>query len=303
MGFFFDNVLVNPMLNMLVVLYSILFSNFGLSIIVFTVLVRLATLPLTLKQTRQMKAMSALQPRMKEVQTRYPNDPNKKRQETMRLYKEAGVNPLGCLGPMIIQLPIWIGLYQALLKSLGTTPDHLVGLSQRLYTWNPLADTSVPLSSSFFGLDLANPDPTPILPVLVGISTWAQQKMTMMPTADPKQASTNNMMLWMMPLMLAFFAFTFPSGLALYWVVSNVIGVAIQYYSTGDLTPIIPRFGKAAPVPEPPQQPAQELEHKETESDGTASDDRKIRRRGPRAGSERARRKSGRGRSRNIKPR
>ena len=168
----------------------------------------------------------------------------------MRLYREAGVNPLGCLGPMFIQLPIWIGLYQGLLKSLGTNPDDLVGLSQRLYSWNPLADTVVPINSSFLWLDLANPDPTPLLPVLVGISTWAQQKMMTMPAMDERAASTNRMMLWMMPLMLAFFAFSFPSGLALYWTVSNLIGVAIQGYSTRDWSPLIPKFGKPAPVPE-----------------------------------------------------
>ena len=172
-----------------------------------------------MKQTRQMKAMTALQPRMKEIQNRYAKEPQKRSQETMRLYREAGVNPLGCLGPMVIQLPIWIGLYQAILKTLGTTPDHLVGLSQRLYSFNPVLDTLAPLNSNFLWLDLANADPTPVLPILVGVTTWAQTKMTMMPSADPKQSSTNNMMLWMMPLMLAFLSFTFPSGLALYWVI------------------------------------------------------------------------------------
>ena len=304
MGFFFNEILVNPMLNMLVVLYTILFSNFGLSIIVFTVIVRLATLPLTLKQLRQMRAMTALQPKMRELQTRYAKDSQRRSQEIMRLYREEGVNPLGCLGPMIIQLPIWIGLYQVLLKTLGTNPDDLVGLAQRLYSWNPVADTIAPLDSNFMWLDLANPDPTPLLPVLVGISTWAQQKMTMLPSADPRQQSTNNMMLWMMPLMLAFFAFTFPSGLALYWTASNLIGVAIQGFMTNDWSPILsPLSRKPVPAPETPPQPAQEIEPKETESHGRTTDDRKNRRRGNRAGPERARRKAGRSRGRNIKPR
>ena len=168
MGFFFDTVLINPMLNILVVLYTILFNNFGLSIISFTIAVRLATLPLTLKQMRQMRAMSALQPKMKEIQERYAKEPQKRSQETMRLYREAGVNPLGCLGPMIIQLPIWIGLYQALLKTLGDAPDKVIGLSQRLYSWNPVGDTVVPLDSTFLWMDLANPDPSPIVPPRAG---------------------------------------------------------------------------------------------------------------------------------------
>lgn len=304
--FLFDNILVNPMLNMLVLLYSVLFSNFGLSIILFTVLVRLATTPLTIKQLNQMKAMTALQPKMKELQTRYAKDPRKRSQETMNLYREAGVNPLGCLGPMVVQLPIWIGLYQALLKSLGTTPDHLVGLSQRLYSWNPATDMAAPLNSVFLSLDLANPDPTPILPILVGVSTWAQQKMTTMPAADERQRSTNNMMLWMMPVMLGFFAFSFPSGLALYWVVSNLIGIAMQGLMTRDWAPLIPSFARRAPTPEPSPQPAQELQPKEIKSDGTVTVEgnvRKNRRRRYRGGAERARRRAGRGRNRNPKPR
>jgi YidC/Oxa1 family membrane protein insertase len=303
---FFDNILVNPTLNILVVLYSGLFSNFGLSIIIFTLIMRVVTLPLTLKQIRQMRAMTALQPRLKELQARYSKEPQRRSQETMRLYKEAGVNPLGCLGPMVIQLPIWVGLYQALIKSMGTTPDHLVGLSQRLYSWNPLADTVVPLNSNFLGLDLANPDPSPlVLPILVGVSTWAQQKMTMMPAADPKQSSTNNMMLWMMPLMLGFLSLSFPSGLALYWVVSNLIGVILQGLMTRDWSPLVPSFARSsrAPTPEPAEAPAPQLEAKEVENDGRAHDVRKNRRRSPRVGTERARRRAGRGRSRNTKPR
>ena len=289
MGFFFDTVLINPMLNILVVLYTILFNNFGLSIISFTIAVRLATLPLTLKQMRQMRAMSALQPKMKEIQERYAKEPQKRSQETMRLYREAGVNPLGCLGPMIIQLPIWIGLYQALLKTLGDAPDKVIGLSQRLYSWNPVGDTVVPLDSTFLWMDLANPDPSPIvLPVLVGVSTWAQTKMTTMPTSDPRTASTNNMMLWMMPLMLGFFSLSFPSGLALYWVVSNVIGVATQYFITGDWSPL---FSRTAPAPAPEPEPIQETQPKETENDGRTSDVRKNRRRSNRGSSKRARRK------------
>ena len=306
--FLFNNVLIDPMVNILAGLYTVLFSSFGLSIIFFTIIVRLLTLPLQLKMTSQMKAMQGLQPRMREIQTRYSKDPQKRSQEVMRLYREAGVNPLGCLGPMFIQLPIWIGLYQALLKSLGTTPDHLVGLSQRVYSWNPLADAIVPINSNFLWLDLANPDPTPILPVLVGVTTWAQQKMTTMPAADERQASTNRMMLLMMPFMLALFSFTFPSGLPLYWVISNVIGVAIQGFVTKDWSLLIPGFIKPSPAPESiqpePQQPEPgELESKEIESDGRASDVRENRRRGNRGGSERARRKPRRGRSRNIKPR
>ena len=304
MSLFFDTVLINPMLNILVVLYGILFQNFGLSIIVFTIIARVVTMPLQLRQTRQMKAMQALQPRMRELQTQYAKDPQRRSQETMKLYKGAGVNPLGCLGPMLVMMVVWVALYRSLIKILGTNPDDLVGLSQRLYSFTPLSDGAVPINSNFLGMDLANPDPSPlIMPILVGATTWAQQKMTMMPSPDPRQASTNTMMLWMMPLMLGVITLNFPSGLALYWVVSNLIGVAIQGFMTRDWSPLIPSFAKTTPVPTPTPDPARESEPKEIESDGSASNIRKNRRRGNRSGPERARRKSGRSRSRNTKPR
>ena len=118
------------MLNSLVVLYTLLFSNMGLAIIVLTALIRLITMPLTLKQLRQMRAMSALQPKLKEIQDRYARDRSRISQETMRLYREAGVNPIGCLGPMIIQMPVLIGLFRVLIQTVFSKPDDLVGLSK-----------------------------------------------------------------------------------------------------------------------------------------------------------------------------
>ena len=301
---FFNLILIDPMANIMVMLYSILFNNFGLAIIVFTVIARLITLPLTLKQTRQMKAMQALQPRMRDLQEKYSKDPERKRKETMLLYREARVNPLGCLGPMLVLIVVWLGLYRALIKTLGTNPDDLVGLAQRLYTWNPWADTAVPINSNFFGMDLANPDPSPlIMPILVGVSTWAQQKMTMVPSTDPRQSSTNSMMLWTMPLVLGFITLSFPSGLALYWVVSNLIGVAIQGFMTRDWTPLTSVFTRKPPVPQPTPEPAQEAQPKEMDNNARTSNIRKNRRRGPRDSAERARGKPRGSRNRNIKPR
>jgi YidC/Oxa1 family membrane protein insertase len=190
-------------------------------------------IPLTVRQSRQLKAMTSLQPKLKEIQARYAKDRQRISQETMRLYKEQGVNPLGCLGPMFIQFPIWIGLYQSILQTLPSQPESLVGLSRHLYSWLPIVHGAIPLDSSFLWLDLALPDRFPLLPILVGASMWLMQKMTTMPAVDPRQASTNRMMLWMMPLMFGFFTTTFPSGLALYWVVSNVVGIVIQGFVTG----------------------------------------------------------------------
>ena len=124
------------MLNTLMVFYVISFEHMGIAIILFTVLVRAATMPLTLKQIKQMRVMSTLQPKMKELQTRYSGDRARASQETMKLYKEAGVNPIGCLGPLVVQMPILIGLFRVLIQTLFAKPEDLVGLSENclLYT-------------------------------------------------------------------------------------------------------------------------------------------------------------------------
>ena len=233
LGQIWSNVFIQPMINTLILLYSLAFSNFGIAIAIFTIVIRAAMMPLTVKQSKQMKAMSALQPKIKEIQSRFANDKQRQSKETMQLYKDQGVNPIGCLGPMFIQMPIWIGLYQAILKTVPTTPESLVGLSGNLYTWLPFVQEVIPINSAFLWLDLSSPDPLPVLPLLVGISMFLMQKMTTMPAADEKQASTNRMMLWMMPLMFGFFSMQFPSGLALYWVISNLVGIVIQGFITG----------------------------------------------------------------------
>ena len=232
-GSIWNTVIVWPMINSLVLLYGIFFNSFGLSIIIFTVLVRILMIPLTIKQSRQLKAMTSLQPKLKELQSKFSKDRQRMSQETMKLYRENGVNPLGCLGPMFIQFPIWIGLYQALLQTLPSQPESLLDLSKTLYSWLPVVHEVIPLNSSFLWFDLSIPDNTPLLPILVGASMFLMQKMTTLPSVDPKQASTNRMMLWMMPIMFGFFTLTFPTGLALYWVVSNIIGIVIQGGVTG----------------------------------------------------------------------
>ena len=250
-GQIWGTVIVQPMINSLIFLYSVAFSNFGIAIAIFTIAIRGVMMPLTVKQSKQMKAMSALQPKIKGIQSKYSNDKKRQSQETMKLYKEQGVNPIGCLGPMFIQMPIWIGLYQAIIKTVPSTPESLVGLSTNLYSWMPMVKDVIPLDSSFLWLNLARPDTLPVLPIMVGVSMFLMQKMTMMPAADDKQASTNKMMLWMMPLMFGFFSMQFPSGLALYWVISNIVGIVIQGFITGwDPLVNLVNFRRTAP-PEP----------------------------------------------------
>ncbi|MCK4698250.1 MAG: YidC/Oxa1 family membrane protein insertase, partial [Dehalococcoidia bacterium] len=125
---------------------------------------------------------------------------------------------------------IWIALYQSIIRLLAITPEDLLGLSKSLWSW-PVVYTMLPLNNSFLWFSLENPD-TP-LAVLVGVTMWLQQKMVTPNTTDPQQRSQSQLMLWMMPLMFGFLAMSFPSGLALYWVASNVITIIMQYFITG----------------------------------------------------------------------
>ncbi len=227
-----NTILLEPVINGLIVISGTLFGSFGLAIIALTIIVRLVTFPLTLKQLRSTKAMSALQPKMQELQKKYSKDKQQLSKEVSKLYKEAGVNPMGCLMPMLVQFPIWIALYQSIMRLVATSPEDLFGLSVHLYSW-PLLHHMVPLQKHFLWLDLGSPDRFFILPVLVGGSMWVMQKMSTITSADPKQQQMSRMMTIMMPLMFAFFTLQFPSGLALYWVASNIIGIITQYFVTG----------------------------------------------------------------------
>jgi YidC/Oxa1 family membrane protein insertase len=293
-GDLWNFIIFEPMLNGLIVLYSILFHNFGLTIVALTIIVRLATMPLTLKQLRATRAMSALQPKLLELQKKYAKDRDKLSQETMGLYREHGVNPMGCLMPMLVQLPIWIALYQSIIRVLAVTPESLHGLSGHLYSL-AIVHQTVPLNEHFLWLNLAQPDRTLLLPLLVGGSMWIQQKMMATPSADPRQKSMTNMMQWMMPLMFGFFAIQFPSGLALYWVVSTVIGIVMQYYMAGwgGLRGLAP----AARMPKPVPQPIPVTGEEKRIEDAEPGDKRQDSGRGYRARPRAAGRESGAGRS------
>ena len=223
---------LNPLLNVLIALSAIVGNNFGLAIIVLTIVVRAILFPLTLRQTRSTKAIQTLQPKIQELQKKYGRNQQKLQQEMMKLYKEAGINPLGCLWPMLVQFPIWIALYQSIMLALASTPESLLDLSQHLYAW-PMVTQAIPLNENFLWLQLSKPDPYLILAILVGGTMWVQQKMVTPPPTDPRQQSMNQMTTLMMPLMFAMFTLSFPSGLALYWAASNIIGIVMQYFISG----------------------------------------------------------------------
>ena len=240
--------ILEPVLNSLIALTSVVAGNFGVAIIVLTVVVRLALYPLTVRQTRSTKAMQALQPKIQELQKKYAKNKQKLQQETMKLYKEVGINPLGCLWPMLIQLPIWIALYQSIMQALAATPENLLNLSEHLYSWAAVSQ-AVPLNEHFLWLRLSKPDPNLILAILVGGTMWVQQKMVTPPATDSRQQSMTSMTTLMMPLMFGMFTLSFPSGLALYWVISNIIGIVIQYFVTGGWGYLrLPAAPKAVPT-------------------------------------------------------
>jgi YidC/Oxa1 family membrane protein insertase len=229
LGFLFNTLLVNPLTNLYVLMSSVTGSA-AVGVILLTLFIRFVTLPPTLRQMHTTRMMAALQPRMAEIQKRY-KDPRRRSQEQMKLYKEAGVNPLGCFSGMLIQFPILIALYRTFSLSVGEAPESLIDLHERLYPWDFLRE-GLPLNSDFLWLHLGNPDPI-ILPVLVAATTYVLQKVTMLPAADERARAQASMMNMMMPLLFGWITISLPSGLGLYYVLSNLIGVALQYWYVG----------------------------------------------------------------------
>lgn len=174
--------------------------------------------------------MQELQPKMAEIQKKYGKDRQKLAQEQMKLYKESGFKPAGCAITMIIQMPVWLAVYQAIMLALAAVPEGLLNLSRYLYPW-PVVFSSLPLNPYFLGMNLTQMNY--ILAILVGVTMYVQQKMSAAPAADPKTAASSQMMNWMMPLVFTFLALSFPSGLSLYWVTSSIFRIVLQYRVTG----------------------------------------------------------------------
>lgn len=240
------NILIQqPMINLLFLLYAGLFQNFAVAIVGLTIVVRLLTQPLNRQQLRSTKAMQELQPELQALQKKYAKDREKLTEETMKMYRGRGINPLGGCLPLVIQMPIWIALYQAIIQVLGSAPEQLLSLFQFIYPpLHDLARQVIPINNHFLWLRLDQPDPglpllpflpilIPILPIIVVVTTWVQQKMVSVPVSDPQQASMTQTMQWMMPIMFGWFTLSVPSGLALYWVTSGLIGIITQYFTTG----------------------------------------------------------------------
>jgi len=201
-SFGFFNLLAQPLFVVLTFFYGF-FKNYGVAIILLTVLIKIIFWPLTHKSYSSMKSMQKLQPEMQKLRDKFKNDKERLNKEMMALYKTHRVNPLGGCLPMLVQIPVFFALYQVLLNSIALR--HA-----------PFA---------FWLMDLSAKDPYYITPLLMGASMFVQQKMTPT-TADPMQAK----IFMMMPIVFTFMFLNFPSGLVIYWLVNNLLTILQQYF-------------------------------------------------------------------------
>jgi len=236
-----NTLIIDPMVNTLLWIYDLLWNNFGLAIIVFTVLIRLITLPLTYQQTKSSQKMQEMQKskQWQEIQKKHKGDREKLSQEQMRIYKEMGINPFGSCLPTVIQFPIIIGLYQAIIAALAVTPTQLFNLSTHIYPFIPAA-VLIPLDNTFLWMNLSQPERLtiagigiPVLAIFVVITTYIQSKLMTPPSQPGEQGAqmTQAMNLYM-PFLMGWLAYSFAAGLALYFIVGNLIGIA-QYAMLG----------------------------------------------------------------------
>lgn len=180
-------------------------GNWGWTIILLTVFIKLAFYPLASHSYRSMANMKEVTPKMKELQERYKDDKTRRNQEIMALYKAEKINPLGGCMPVVVQIPVFISLYWVLLASVEIRNAPWLGWIQ----------------------DLALPDPYYILPLIMAVSMFVQQRMSP-PPPDPVQAK----MMMAMPLIFSITFFFFPAGLVLYWVTNNLLSIAQQWWVT-----------------------------------------------------------------------
>jgi YidC/Oxa1 family membrane protein insertase len=249
-----NTLIIQPMLNLLVGIYSLI-GSFAIAIILFTLLIRLVTHPLTVSQTKGMQQMTEFQKSKEwlDLQKKYKDDKQKLQMEQARLMQEKGISPMGSCLPLLIQFPIIIGLYQSVTAALAATPLQLLNLSKLLY---PFIDggSLIPLKSQFLWMDLSQPERLvilgfgiPVLSIFVGITQYMLGQVMVMPSAtgnpNDQAAQMSKMMNLYMPFMMAWITFTVPAGLALYFVATNVF-TFIQYALMGktDLRKLIPGY-------------------------------------------------------------
>ena len=192
-------------------------GNYGVAIILLTVVTKVLFYPLTVKSMTSMKKMQTIQPQANALRAKHKSDPQRAQRETLELYRREGVNPLGGCLPMVIQVPIFYALYIALSVSVELQNAGFICFG-RAPGWFPFVG-----GTDLWICDLAAPDPLYVLPILMGVTMFVQQKMQ--PTmGDPNQAK----MMLIMPFVFTFMFLKLPSGLVLYWTVSNALQILQQ---------------------------------------------------------------------------
>ena len=266
-GTLFHTVFYEPMYNLLIIIYLALHTfipvgAFAVAIVVLTLLLRSALIPLTRKQLKSSRAMQELAPRLKELQARHRNDPQALMAAQQALYKEHGVSPVsGCL-PLVVQMPFIYALYYAFFavlqtKTVNGVPEtaaaHLARINADIYPFIPHL-TQMP-DMHFFWTSLAVADPLHILPILAGIFTFLQMRMALPVRAKNAPRDTTSqatgMMQYFMPFFTIFIAWGFPSGLSLYWVTSTIFSGVQQYFISGWGSLFVGVPGMEHMVPEP----------------------------------------------------
>ncbi|NJB68390.1 YidC/Oxa1 family membrane protein insertase [Desulfobaculum xiamenense] len=205
---FFD-VLSKPLLKLLHFFHGFV-GNWGVAIILLTILIKIVFWPLSHKSYKSMNQMKKIQPLMAKVREQYKDDRQKMNEEMMRLYKTYKVNPAGGCLPMMLQIPVFFGLYQALLGAIELRHAPFI--------------THVPFTDIIWLADLSAKDPFYVTPLIMGASMFLQQKMTPAP-GDPTQAK----MMLFMPVIFTFLFLNFPAGLVVYWLVNNILSIAQQW--------------------------------------------------------------------------
>jgi YidC/Oxa1 family membrane protein insertase len=237
-----ETIIVTPFTNALLMIYKLIGGNFGIAIILFTILIRVITHPLMASQIKGSTKMQEMQgsKEWQDIQKKYKDDKEKLAQEQMKYYKEIGYNPMSSCLPSIIQIPLIFGLYQSIMRALAASPMQLLILTRTVYPFFHVTNL-VPLNSKFLWMNLGQPErlyilgyAIPFLAIIVAITTYIQSKVTMPPPANPNDqgAMMGKMMTLYMPFLLGYFALTFASGLSVYFITGNLIGVA-QYALLG----------------------------------------------------------------------
>ncbi len=259
---FFNIVLVWPLVNALMAIYKLLFAlhvpyALGFSVILLTVFIRLLFYPLTSSQLRASKKMQQISPHLTRLRDQHKGDAKRLQEETMRLYKEHGVNPLsGCL-PVLIQIPLIWALYSVLAQAVQLNPSEILSRMNAI-AYTDALKLQQAWSQDFFGIPLGK---TPgdllalmpwsiLIPALTGVLQFVQSKMMLSPSSktDEKQkpyeknapkkepdfaSAFQTQSLYVFPVMIAFFSYTFPVGLSLYWNTFTLFGILQQYFVTG----------------------------------------------------------------------